>query len=124
MLISEKMDVMNISRFLLYKYDPPYLSPPYLIKDRKETDCSTPEETNIALTSSAGRDTEWYLSLWDEYSREELLQKDKRSGGKWLDEGLKGKPLENPIKDGNYSKFLYKLQFSTFHQARYAGVTV
>lgn len=96
--------------FLLYKYDPPYLSPPYLLKSKEEADCSTPEGTNIALYSAQGRNKDWYLSLHDESGQKVLLDFNERSGGKVLEEYDKEKPLPDPLKEGNYAKFLYKIE--------------
>lgn len=97
--------------FLLYKYDPPYLSPPYLLKSKEEADCSTPEGTDIALCSAVGRNKDWYLSLHDESGQKLLFKHDERSGGRVLEEYDKGKPLPDPLEEGNYAKFLYKVEF-------------
>lgn len=89
----------------VYKYDPPYLAPPYLIENPSQTDCSIPESALIALHSAADRNIPWYLSLFDEYSQKWL----KEQG--WLSEELKGKPIGNRIKEGNFFKFLYKVEY-------------
>lgn len=94
--------------FLLTKYDPPY-SHTKLLASRGESDCSTPEETDLALWSAVGRDRDWYLSLFDEGAREHLLERDKKTGGKILEEYSKGKPLPDPQETGNYSKLMYKI---------------
>ena len=101
----------KVYNFKLYKYDPPYLSPPYLLKEKSEQDLSTPEGTEIALSSSYGVDTEWYLSLFDEEARQEQLETNKKTNGEYLKEIYKGEPLPDPIKEGNYDKFLYKIEF-------------
>lgn len=91
---------------LVYKYDPAYLSPPYLIEDQSQTDCSTPESALIAMSSAAGRNIPWYLSLFDEYTQKWLKEKGR------LSEELKGKPIGNPIQEGNFIQYLYKVEFS------------
>lgn len=90
----------------VYRYDPPYLSPPYLIEDPSQADCSTPESSLIAISSAAGRNIPWYLSLFDEYTQKWLKEKG------WLSEDLKGKTIGNPIQAGNYIKYLYKVKFN------------
>jgi len=95
----------------VYKYDPPYLTPQYYIKNRSEEDLSTPEEARIAMASAYGRDTEWYLSLFDEESRKEQVKIDKETCGRYFEEFKKGKPYPDAIKEGNYSKLLYKIEF-------------
>jgi hypothetical protein len=97
--------------FKLYKYDPPYLTPPYLLKDKSKQNLSTPEGTDISLSSAVGRDSEWYLSLHDKETREKIIERDKRVDGRILEEYNKGKPLRDSIKEGYYDEFLYKIEF-------------
>lgn len=93
----------------LSKYDPPYFHTK-LLANREEADCSTPEGTVLALWSAVARDRDWYLSLFDEGARERMLKRDQKTGGRILEEHNKGKPLPDPQKTGNYSKFIYKVE--------------
>jgi hypothetical protein len=104
--------------FLLSKYDPPYVHA-RLLASREEQDLSTPEGTNLALWSSVGRDSDWYLSLFDEGARKDLLRRDRESGGRILEEYSKGKPLLSPQETGNYDKFIYKVELE-FQGKKYA----
>lgn len=97
---------------LLTKYDPPH-SHAKLLASKEGADCSTPEGADLALWSAVGRDKDWYLSLFDEGAREHLLRRDQKTGGKILGEYNKDKPLLDPIKTGNYSKFMYKVELES-----------
>jgi hypothetical protein len=95
--------------FLLYKYDPPYI-PRIPYKNRESANISTPENTYIAIRSAAGRDVEWYLSLFDEEARKNELKTNEETRGEWLKETLKGKPLPKEFtEEKSYQKFIYKM---------------
>jgi hypothetical protein len=106
----------EIYNFILYKYAPPYLSPQYYFKSQAEQDLSAPEGTCIAIRSSAGRNKEWYLSLFNEKCRQKMLELDKETDGEWLKENYKGTPFPDAIMEGNYSEFLYKVEFKINNQ--------
>lgn len=92
----------------VYKYNPPYRCPTRLLKNRTDVDYSMPEDTNLALWSAVGRNKEWYMSLHDEGALQHLLESDKRSGGRILEEYNKEKPLV-PI-GGSYEYLQYKTE--------------
>lgn len=96
-------------KLTIYNYRPPYSVPRDLLKDKEKADYSMPEGTNNALYSAVGRDREWYISLHDEGAREALLEQDKKTGGKILEEYNRDEPLLMP--EGSYEKFLYKVEF-------------
>lgn len=90
----------------IYKYNPPYKCPVKLIESKNELSYRNPEETKEGMWSSIGRDKEWYLSLYDKEAQGALIERDKNSGGKILEEYDKGKPL----REGFYDEFLYKVE--------------
>lgn len=96
---------------VISKYNPPYISPSHLLNDRSREDLSTPEGTHLALWSAVDRDKNWYLSLHDGDRQKRLFEADKKSGGRILGEPHKGKSLRNPVEDGSYEEFLYKVEF-------------
>ena len=96
--------------FAVVKYEPPFISPPYLLSDKSQQDLSTPEGANIAIWSSVNKDREWYLSLHDGRQREKILKSDQKSNGKVLEETNKGKPLQNPAERGSYEEFICRAQ--------------
>lgn len=108
--------------FLLARYDPPYFHTRLLAR-REEADLSTPEGTNLALWSASGRDRDWYLSLQDEGAREFLLEWDRETGGKILEERYRGDPLPDPLKTGDYHKFIYRVDLE-YQGQKYALIQV
>jgi len=97
--------------FILHRYNPPYACPRELISNAMQQDLSTPEGVEISIWSSRNRDTDWYLSLFDEKTKTEIINSDKMYNGKILNEFKKNQPLGNPTQEGNYSIFLYKADF-------------
>ncbi|MFH1878668.1 MAG: hypothetical protein ABH883_07680, partial [Candidatus Omnitrophota bacterium] len=96
--------------FKFYRYDPPYMYKT-LWESKEEADISTPEGTERAINSATWRDTQWYLSLFDENARALEIKEDKEFGGKILVEDLKGKPFPTDItKRNSYFLWYYKIE--------------
>lgn len=93
-------------RFLLYRYDPPYLSPQRFIH-KDESDMSTPEGTYLALSSAGAQiKLEWWLSTMSSRLRESPAIQD--SLAKPIVE--RAKVYEEP-EELPQSLFLYKVRY-------------
>ncbi len=92
--------------FLLYRYDPPYLSPQRFINE-DEADMSTPEGTYLALRSAGAQiKLEWWLSTMSPRLRESSAIQD--SLAKTVVE--KAQVYEDP-EELPQSLFLYKVRY-------------
>lgn len=97
--------------YVLKVYDPPVIMPNKFIKTIDDVNWTCPEDIINAVWIFLNRHKVWFLSLHTEIMKQEILEMDQLSEGKYLSNTKKGMPFEDPSSIGNYDKLLYKITY-------------